>query len=122
MSISSLDPCPLCGQVYKHLPLCPRHELERCDGCPHSVLVRDEADVWLSCKYGDKKPCIEGWYDGIGSNSGKRIYLSNALSYALDQCGIKLTEKYDKEDRKSFVDSFVEWFYSGNWVLVRAFK
>jgi len=50
---------------------------------------------------------------------GKIIMQDEALNYACERCGIKLTKLgYDK-DSKEFRKAFVEWFFSGNFIEVK---
>ena len=52
-----LETCEICKQKDEHLPLCPKHKLRPCEGCPNARLVRDECDTWWRCKLGKNDEC-----------------------------------------------------------------
>jgi hypothetical protein len=58
-------------------------------------------------------------YKGIGPEQGKCIKAENALAYAMERCGIRLSAMpADQRDHDEFCQTFLEWFYSGNWMPV----
>lgn len=57
------------------------------------------------------------YYVGVFSNQGKKIPRESGLSYAMEQCGIVLTNEFNEDDRKEFTKDFEQWYFSGNWVL-----
>lgn len=59
-------------------------------------------------------------YQGIGPESGRVVPAENALSYAMERCGIRPSAApVNPADRDEFQQMFLEWFYSGNWVPVK---
>mgnify|MGYP000870726140 CR=1 FL=1 len=58
-------------------------------------------------------------YKGIGPEQGKYIKAENALAYAMERCGIQLSAAPgNPADEDEFLQMFLEWFYSGNWIPV----
>ena len=53
-------------------------------------------------------------YDGFGPNQGIHVEKDDALSYAMDACGIE-PQKGKKIDPE-FAQLLEEWFFSGNWI------
>jgi len=53
-------------------------------------------------------------YVGIGKdNSGIRVKKEDALTYAMEACGVTIEEETDMTD--DFRCAMVEWFFSGDW-------
>ena len=75
------------------------------------------------------------YYEGININKGKRVEKEDAFGYAMD-CILNNDDDYEafiqefgksfvlkilscKEAYKEFAETFVEWFYSGDWLCRR---
>lgn len=53
--------CNICLQPQSdHLPICPKHKVDKCEGCPNAELVSDECDTWWRCKLGKNDECKYG--------------------------------------------------------------
>ena len=59
---------------------------------------------------------FKGW-KGILSNEGKFVPADEGFEYVCAQVGI-LTFYYDAPEAAEFVESTVEWYFSGNWIEV----
>lgn len=57
-------------------------------------------------------------YEGFSEHEGEYILASDALAYAMNQCGIVHTGKSSPEQRE-FDEMLVEWYFSGNWRAIR---
>ena len=58
-------------------------------------------------------------YKGIGPERGRTVPVSDALSYAMERCGVRPSAApADPRDRDEFNLMLVDWFYSGNWIPV----
>ena len=63
-------------------------------------------------------------YTGIAAETGKTVHDEDAFSYACDRCRTGTIEEQETfleiakhaEDMEDFVETLVEWFYSGNWI------
>ena len=53
-------------------------------------------------------------YVGLGPENGKIIAEENALSYAMECCGI--VKIGNGPDWPEFSNMLIDWFYSGNWI------
>lgn len=59
---------------------------------------------------------LKGW-KGIFTNEGKFVPADEGFEYVCDQVGI-MAFNHDAPDAKMFVESTVEWYFSGNWIEV----
>ncbi len=58
-------------------------------------------------------------YKGMGPERGNIVPAEDALSYAMERCGIQpSTAPANSQDRDEFSRMLVEWFFSGNWAPV----
>jgi hypothetical protein len=56
-------------------------------------------------------------YVGFGKKTGGiRVPKNLGFEYALNQCGIVLTDTFNKPDRDDFLNDFEYWYFSSNWV------
>lgn len=51
------EKCDICKQIGEHLPLCPKHIYNKCEGCPKAQLVHDECDIWWRCTLKSREEC-----------------------------------------------------------------
>lgn len=57
-------------------------------------------------------------YKGIGTESGKFVAAEDAREHVLKECGLAVAEStYLSEEA---LDALVEWYFSGEWIEVRA--
>ena len=62
---------------------------------------------------------MDEYYQGIGSECGKIIPKSDALAYAMAQCGISLSSlSVPAPCQNEFTEMLEEWFFSGSWIKV----
>jgi len=58
-------------------------------------------------------------YKGMGPERGNIVPAEDALSYAMERCGIRPSAApADPQDRDEFNQMLVEWYFSGNWIPV----
>ena len=58
-------------------------------------------------------------YRGIGEkNDGIIVKVEDALSYAMERCGLVHTDGGDEEDRREFDEYIVDYFHSGEWLTI----
>ena len=57
-------------------------------------------------------------YEGFGEHEGEYILASDALDYAMKQCGIVHSGSTSPEQQE-FAEMLVEWYFSGNWRAIR---
>lgn len=66
-------------------------------------------------------------YEGIGPEQGAVVQQEDAFGYACERClaGTEVEQitfmelAMNIETMEEFASKLVEWFYSGNWILVR---
>ncbi len=63
-----------------------------------------------------KKGKLKGW-KGICSNAGKFVPADEGFAYVCKQVGIMAFD-YNAPGATEFVESTVEWFFSGNWIEI----
>ena len=57
-------------------------------------------------------------YTGIGTEKGKYVSVEDAREHVLSECGLEVAEStYLSEEA---MDALVEWYFSGEWLEVRA--
>lgn len=54
-------------------------------------------------------------YKGIGPESGRYVSAEDAPAYAMERCGIQLSE-LPGDTQEEFLLMLEEWFFSGNWI------
>lgn len=58
-------------------------------------------------------------YEGIGPNADLYVPGEDALRYALAQCGLSIANP-DAPEAGDMMHMLEEWYYSGNWITVKA--
>ena len=58
-------------------------------------------------------------YEGIGPNGGLYVPREQALSFALERCGLSIANP-DAPESGEVAAMIEEWYYSGNWITVKA--
>ena len=54
-------------------------------------------------------------FAGVGENAGVYVDADDALDFALERCGLTITNT-DAQELEVFLEMFEDWFYSGNWL------
>lgn len=57
-------------------------------------------------------------YAGMGRNRGKTVDEDEALSYAMEQCGVTVDDA--AADAAEFKEMLVDWYFSGDWQRVES--
>ncbi len=78
------------------------------------TLARMKSTALSSANSTELEPIV---YLGIGRETGKVVPATEALDYALQQCGLAFLPHAEKApDHAEFCEMLVDWYFSGDWI------